>query len=72
MSTGARNLFWIEGITLMRTFLIAVFYLIVTPVALLMRVVFRRDQLHRAFNPRAVTYRRQCRPRNARHLFRQY
>jgi hypothetical protein len=56
----------------MRAFLIAVFYLIVTPVALLMRVVFRRDPLHRTFNPRAATYRRQSRPRDARHLFRQY
>ncbi len=56
----------------MRAFLIAVFYLIVTPVALLMRVVFRRDPLRRAFNSRAETCRRQSRPRNGSHLFRQY
>jgi hypothetical protein len=72
MWTGARNSFWIEGIIPMRAFLIAVFYLIVTPVALLIRVVFRRDPLLRAFSSRAQTYRRQSRPRDGRHLFRQY
>jgi hypothetical protein len=55
----------------MRAFLIAVFYLIVTPVALLMRIVFRRDPLHRAFSSRAETYRQQSRPRDSSHLFRQ-
>ncbi len=56
----------------MRAFLIAVFYLIVTPMALLIRVVFRRDPLHRAFNRRAESYRRQSRPRDSSHLFQQH
>jgi hypothetical protein len=56
----------------MRTFLIAVFYAIITPLALLLRFVFRHDPLERAFDSRASTYRRRSQPRDARHLFRQY
>jgi hypothetical protein len=55
----------------MRAFLIAAFYLIVTPVALLMRLVLRRDPLHRTFDSQAATYRRRCQLRDGRSLFRQ-
>jgi hypothetical protein len=56
----------------MRSFLIAAFSAIITPLAMLLRFVFKRDPLDRAFDSRASTYRRTSRPRDARHLFRQY
>jgi len=56
----------------MRAFLIAVFYVVITPLSLLFRLVLRRDPLERAFDSRATTYRRRSQPRDARHPFRQY
>jgi saxitoxin biosynthesis operon SxtJ-like protein len=48
-----------------------VFYLVVTPIGLLMRLL-RRDPMRRQLEPAGESYRVRCTPRPATHMLRQF
>lgn len=60
------------GFVLSYVVLLAMFYLLITPVALLFRLI-GRDALHRKFDPQAESYWTPCEPRPpAKRYFRQF
>ena len=63
----AEVLAWINT----RILLGLVFYLVVTPIGLVMRLM-KRDPMRRRYEPRGESYRVRCAPRPATHMLRQF